>query len=272
MPLFDKFRQCVESQSGVALATVIAGPSGIGSKMLLTRDGIVEHDFPNPDLADRVESDLHRFLKEEQPDAVLYKIASDNWEIFIDVYAPLLQIVVVGATDVAVALATFGKTLGYGVIVTDARAAFARAERFPDADQVIKGWPQDVLPALRLDEATYVVLLSHDPKFDEPTLQCVLPSVVPYIGAIGSRKTQRERFARLREEGYSEDQLSRIHGPVGLDLGGRSPAETALAIIAEITAVRYQREAQFMRNKLELAHSSQNVVTNLGEQRLPEEI
>jgi xanthine dehydrogenase accessory factor len=121
---------------------------------------------------------------------------------------------------------------------------------------VIKGWPQDVLPNLRLGESTYVVLLSHDPKFDEPTLQHVLPSRVSYIGAIGSRKTQQERFQRLREQGYSEEQLARLYGPVGLDLGGRSNEETALAILAEITAVRHGKQGGFMRRKLESAAGS----------------
>jgi xanthine dehydrogenase accessory factor len=139
--------------------------------------------------------------------------------------------------------------LGYRVIVTDARGAFAVPERYPDADRVIKGWPQDVLPTLRMDDATYVVLLSHDPKFDEPTLHHVLSTGVSYVGAIGSRKTQQERFERLRAEGYTDAQLSRVHGPVGLDLGGRSAEETALAIMAEITAVRHGRSGGFMSHR-----------------------
>jgi xanthine dehydrogenase accessory factor len=256
MSLFDTFRICLERERGVALATVIAGPRGVGSKMLLTQDGLVEEDFKNRALADHVKGDLQRLLAEGRPDALRYGIGVEEWEVFMDVYPPLPQVVIVGATDTAIVLATFAKALGYSVIVTDARAAFARSERFPDAHQVIKGWPQDVLPVLRLDEATYVVLLSHDPKFDEPTLKSVLPSAVPYIGAIGSRKTQSERYARLRKEGYSEEQLGRIRGPVGLDLGGRSPAEIALAIIAEITAVRYQKEGPFVRNTLQVAQSS----------------
>jgi xanthine dehydrogenase accessory factor len=136
------------------------------------------------------------------------------------------------------------------VIITDARAAFAAPERFPDADRVIKGWPQEVLPTLRLDSSTYVVLLSHDPKFDEPTLEHVLPSDVRYIGAIGSRKTQQQRSDRLREAGFGEDQLERIYGPVGLDIGARSVEETALAILAEVTAVRYGRDGGFMRRRM----------------------
>jgi xanthine dehydrogenase accessory factor len=116
---------------------------------------------------------------------------------------------------------------------------------------VIKGWPQEVLPRIRFDESTYVVLLSHDPKFDEPTLQHVLPQPVPYIGAIGSRRTQEQRRERLRAQGFDDATLQKLYGPVGLDLGARSAEETALAILAEITAVRYGRAGGMMSRSRE---------------------
>ncbi|HEX6506574.1 MAG TPA: XdhC family protein, partial [Chloroflexota bacterium] len=188
-------------------------------------------------------------LRDEAAGTVSYQRPEGACEVFFDVYPAPPQLVIVGAGHVAVPLARFGKELGYRVVVTDARAAFARPERFPEADQVLKGWPQDVLPALDLGESTYVVLLSHDLKFDEPTLDHVLPSAVRYIGAIGSRKTQRSRFERLRLQGYTENQLGRLFGPVGLDIGGRTPEETAIAILAEITAVRRGRPGGFMRDR-----------------------
>jgi xanthine dehydrogenase accessory factor len=191
-----------------------------------------------------------RLLREERPETVSYELPEGAYQVFIDIFPVLPQLIIVGATHTAIPLSSFAKALGYRVIVTDARGAFAVPERFPDADRVIKGWPQDVLPTLRLDESTYMVLLSHDAKFDQPTLQYVLPTRVRYIGAIGSRRTQQQRFERLRAEGFSEEQLSRIYGPVGLDLGGRSVEETALAILAEVTAVRYGREGGFMRKRL----------------------
>ena len=123
--------------------------------------------------------------------------------------------------------------------MVDARAKFATEERFPDADELIVSWPDEALSKIQLDSSTYVVILTHDPKFDLPALRAVLGKPVGYIGAIGSRKTNENRFARLREEGFTEDQLAQVHGPIGLDLGGRGAEETALGILAEITAVRF---------------------------------
>jgi xanthine dehydrogenase accessory factor len=251
MSLYDTFRKQIEEEAPVALATLIAGPAGVGSKMLVYGDESVDGHLAAGELSRRVAGDAMRLLREERPETVEYELPEGRFAVFIDVYPVLPQILIVGATHAAIPLSEFARALGYRVVVVDARGAFARPERFPHADQVIKGWPQDVLPGLRLDESTYVVLLSHDPKFDEPTLHHVLPSKVRYIGAIGSRKTQQQRFKRLRLEGFTEEQLQRVYGPVGLDLGGRTAEETALAILSEITAVRYGREGGFMRRKRE---------------------
>ncbi len=237
----------------MALATLVAGPEGVGSKMLVGLDGTAEGRLAPPELACQVAGDAMRLIREESPDTITYVLPSGRYEVFIDVYPVPPRLIIVGATHTAIPLAHFAKQLGYRVIVTDARAAFAVPERFPDADQVIKGWPQDVFPRLRLDETTFVVLLSHDPKFDEPTLEHVVPSRVPYIGAIGSRKTQKLRFDRLRAQGFTDEQLTRVYGPVGLDIGAHSVEETALAILAEVTAVRHGREGGFMRNRLKAA-------------------
>jgi xanthine dehydrogenase accessory factor len=261
MSLYDSLRQRIGDEIPAALATVVAGPDGLGSKMLIGLDGVAEGQLAPPELARRVVEDAIRLIREERPDTVTYDLSSGRFEVFIDVYPVPPRLIIVGATHTAIPLSHFAKHLGYRVIVTDARAAFAVPERFPDADEVIKGWPQDVFPALRLDETTYVVLLSHDPKFDEPTLEHVIPSPVPYIGAIGSRNTQKQRFDRLRSEGFTEEQLTRIYGPVGLDIGARSVEETALAILAEITAVRHGRDAGFMRNRLTIAPAASPVIS-----------
>lgn len=249
MSLYDIFRQRLENEIPIAVATVIAGPDGTGSKILVEQDGSAQGRFDSPELACRVAGDAMRLLRDELPDTMSYDLPEGSYDVFVDVYPVPRQLIIVGATDTAIVLSSFAKRLGYRVIITDARGAFAVPERFPDADRVIKGWPQDVLPGLRLDEATFVVLLSHDPKFDQPTLHHILPTSVTYIGAIGSRKTQEERFDRLRADGFTDDQLARVYGPVGLDLGGRSVEETALAIIAEITAVRHGREGGMMSRK-----------------------
>jgi xanthine dehydrogenase accessory factor len=127
--------------------------------------------------------------------------------------------------------------------VADAREAFLTRERFPDADQLVLDWPEAAFARTGLDRATYVCILSHDPKFDDPALQLGLRSPARYIGAIGSRQTQAKRRDRLREAGFRDPDIERIHGPIGLDLGGRSPTEVALSIVAEMIAVRYGRWA-----------------------------
>jgi xanthine dehydrogenase accessory factor len=126
--------------------------------------------------------------------------------------------------------------------VVDARRTFATPERFPTADELVVAWPQDALAAEKLGPQHHVVILSHDPKFDLPALQIALRSQAAYVGLIGSHVTQAKRKAALREVGFSDAELARIHGPVGLDLGGREPAEIALAILAEIVAVRHGRD------------------------------
>lgn len=149
------------------------------------------------------------------------------------------RLVIFGAVHIAAALVTLARPLGYRTVVADARAAFLTRERFPDADELILGWPEEALARVELDTASAVVVVTHDPKVDDPVIEAALRSGAGYVGALGSRKTQASRRARLREAGLDEAALRRLHGPIGLDLGGRSPAETALAILAEITADRY---------------------------------
>jgi len=255
MDTFEIVRQALHDERALALATVIAPESSAGKKLVVWPDGTMDGSLEVPRLDERVVEDALRLLAAEQPAMQAYRLHENEYQVFIEVYPVPPQVIIVGATHTAIPLSRFARDLGYRVTVTDARGTFARRERFPDAHRVIKGWPQDVLPNLRLDEATYLVLLSHDSKFDQPTLDIALPSAVRYIGAIGSRKTQRERFERLRDSGYSEEQLSRIYGPIGLDLGGRSAEETALAIISEITAVRHGADGGYMRRRLQTAES-----------------
>jgi xanthine dehydrogenase accessory factor len=249
MSLYDTFRAYLADEAPIALATMISGPSGVGDKMIVHPEGSAEGKLSPPELACLVAGDATRLLREERSDAIEYALQGGTYSVFVDAFPAPLRLVIVGASHAAGPLTRLASAMGYRVTVADARAAFAVPERFPEAEQVLKGWPQDVLPSLRFDESTYVVLLSHDSKFDEPTLRHVVPSRARYIGAIGSRKTQRERFERLRKEGYTDEQLSRVYGPIGLDIGGRTPEETAIAILAEMTAVRYGRPGGFMRDR-----------------------
>ena len=155
--------------------------------------------------------------------------------IFLTVYVPAPQLVITGAVHISQALAPIGKLLGYDVTIIDPRTAFASAERFPDV-KVVADWPDKALPPLNVDHYTAFVALTHDPKIDDPALTHALARDCFYIGALGSRKTHARRLARLKEQGISEANLARIHAPIGLDIGAVSPAEIAVAIIAEITA------------------------------------
>jgi xanthine dehydrogenase accessory factor len=249
MPLFDTFRACLDQESGVVLVTVVAGTSGVGEKLVVRADGTVDGRLASAELARKAVADAMTFLQGERSNLVEYDVGDGQYSVFHDVFPAPPQLVIVGASHAASALCSFAALAGYRVVVCDARAAFAIPEHFPEAAEVLKGWPQEVLPTLHLTENTYVVLLSHDPRFDHPTLEHVLPSAVRYIGAIGSSRTQAQRFQRLRDEGYSDEQLSRVYGPVGLDIGGRTPEETALAILGEITAVRRGAKAGFLRDR-----------------------
>jgi xanthine dehydrogenase accessory factor len=133
------------------------------------------------------------------------------------------------------------KTLEFRVTVADPRRRFANRDRFPDADQILVMWPDQALAHLTVDSRTAIAILTHDPKIDEPALTAALKTKAFYIGAIGSRSTHNERFTRLARLGVTAEQLNRVHGPIGLDIGGRSPEEMALSILAEIVAVRYGR-------------------------------
>lgn len=159
-------------------------------------------------------------------------------DLFARAYVPAPRLLVIGAVHIAQALAPMAAAAGFEVTVVDPRGAFASPERFPGV-ALSDEWPDEALSRLGLDTATALVALSHDPKLDDPALQLALPSKVFYIGALGSRRTHEKRLQRLREAGLGE-LTGRIHSPIGLDLGGRSPAEIAVSILAEIIQVRYQ--------------------------------
>jgi xanthine dehydrogenase accessory factor len=161
--------------------------------------------------------------------------------VFLTVYVPAPQLVIIGAVHISQALAPIGKLLGYDVTIVDPRTAFASPERFPDV-KVIAEWPDEALPPLNVDRYTAFVALTHDPKIDDPALIHALSHDCFYIGALGSRKTHGRRIERLKEQGLSDAELSRIHAPIGLDIGAVSPAEIAVAIMAQITE-RLREEA-----------------------------
>jgi xanthine dehydrogenase accessory factor len=193
-------------------------------------------------------------LVEEARD-VLERGASRTVEIqgrsvFIEAYPVRPRLVVVGAVQVAMSLVRFARELGYETVVVDGRAAFATEARFPDVDRLVVGWPDEVADAIGLGPADAVAVLTHDVKFDEPAIVEALRRGCRYVGAVGSRRTQADRRARLLAAGLEERELDRLRGPIGLDLGGRAPAETALAVMAEIVATRYAGSGAPMRDRV----------------------
>jgi xanthine dehydrogenase accessory factor len=175
------------------------------------------------------------------------ELARRDGDWFVEPVRRPAHLVIIGAIHIAIPLHRLARLMGYRVTVVDARAKFASRDRFPEADELIVAWPDEAMGKLDIDSSTYVVVLTHDPKFDLPALRSVLGKDAGYIGAIGSRKTNQNRFDALRAEGFTEEQLARVHGPIGLDLGSRGAEETALGILAEITAVRFGGSGSAMR-------------------------
>ncbi len=173
--------------------------------------------------------------------------------LFVEVFPVRPRLVMVGGVEVARSLVRLARELGFETVVVDGRASFATQERFPDVDRLIVGWPDEVAEEIGLGPNDAVAVLSHDVKFDEPAIVEALRRGCRYVGAVGSRKTQADRRARLLAAGVSDADLARLRGPVGLDLGGRAPSETALAILAEIVAERYGGSGAPMRERATVA-------------------
>jgi xanthine dehydrogenase accessory factor len=239
MSLFDSLRRCVDEEVAVTQVTVISRDSPrFGAKMLVFPDGRIEGELGAPDLT-ALGTRAALSAEETGPATVQLPDTGSDIELFIEVFAPLPKLIVVGAVHVAVHLVYFAQRLGFHTIVLDARAAFATKERFPHADELVLDWPADALARMRLHDSTYLVFLTHDPKLDDPALAISLRSPARYVGALGSKRTHAQRIERLRELGLDEPQISRIHAPIGLDLGGRKPEEVALAIAAELVMARH---------------------------------
>ncbi len=232
-PVFINIRQGLIEGRTTVLVLPLEG--SLAGQMAVVRDGqVVATDEALGPIAI---SAAGRVVEAREPAA--FEVAGVH--VFAQPYFPPPRLVVIGAVHTAVPLVSLAKVLGYHTTVVDARSAFATRERFPDADELMVKWPDEALAELAPDEATAVVVLTHDPKFDEPALSAALRSRAGYIGAIGSRKTSGERLERLRALGFGDEELARIHGPIGLDLGGRTPEEVALAIMAEIVANSHGR-------------------------------
>ncbi|CAN5435671.1 XdhC family protein [soil metagenome] len=205
-------------------------------RMVVHEDGHVEGALGSSEVDERLAAGALAALQRGTSRVV---VLDGGHQVFVEAFPVAPRLVVVGAEQVAMSLVRFARELGYRTVVMDGRAAFATPERFPAVDRLIVGWPDDVADEIDLGPADAVAILSHDPRFDEPALLEALRRGCRYVGLIGSRKTQGDRRARLRELGIGEDEMARIRGPIGMDLGGRGTSETALAIMSEVVAQRY---------------------------------
>ncbi len=235
-------RVCLNNKHAATLASVVSGP-GLGNKLLFLQNGDMLGDLGGSEINQACRAglgqDWPQRLANPNPHLLDLKSPQGEVSVFIDPLLPPARLVIIGAAHIAIPLVTLAHTLNFSTIVLDARSAFATPERFPHVDQLIVDWPANALRQLQPDAATCVVCLSHDEKLDNPALQVALDSPAAYIGALGSRVTHARRIEALREAGVSEAQLSRIHAPIGLDLGARQPEEIALSIMAEIVAVQH---------------------------------
>lgn len=223
----------------VALATRIDGGAGVGAGLLVGPGRILGGTLGDRETDRRTAAFADRCISAGRPDILPLPAG----RIFVDVQLPAPRLVIVGAVHIAVTLERLARELGFCTIVCDARDRFATEERFPEVGELIVGWPSEVLSRLELDEFSYVVVVTHDAKLDNPALEAALRCRVPYVGALGSKKTHARRVRALREAGVSQDNIARIHSPIGLGIGARSPAEIALATLAEIVSVRNRLEA-----------------------------
>ena len=227
------------SSRGVAVVTELRADEPPLPCLVVHDDGRLEGTTANAATDDAIVAAAHEALLRGNSRA----IELGTRRFFVEAYPVRPRLVIVGAVEIARSLVRLAHELGFEAIVIDGRPTFATAERFPAADQLIVGWPDEVADAIRLGPYDAVAVLAHDPKFDEPAIVEALRRGCRYVGAIGSRKTQAERRERLRAAGVPDEDLARLHGPIGLDIGGRSPAETALAIMAEVIAERYGASA-----------------------------
>ena len=223
-----------------ARAVVLLRPVESGAEFLVDRYG--ETAFGATDEGDMatVPNELLKHCRDALARDDARTVETEQGRFLVQTIAPPPRLIVVGAVHIAQKLIPMARLSGYRVLLLDPREAFATEQRFPDVE-ISHGWPQEAMPSLALDARTAVVTLSHDAKIDEPALSCALESDAFYIGALGSRKNHARRLQRLAMLGFDDEALARIHGPIGLPLGGRSPAEIAVAILAQMTRSRYSR-------------------------------
>jgi xanthine dehydrogenase accessory factor len=247
--LFERLARALRADEPVALASRLDSGRP-GAKLLVDGTG-TSGDLGTPGLNYAVAAEARAMLEVGRTDTRTFgpdgEPTGSEARVFIQCFAPQPDMYVFGAIDFSRAMARLGKYLGYRVTVVDARPIFATKARVPDADDVIVAWPDEFLEGARVGARTAIIVLTHDVKFDIPLLQVALRTEAGYIGAMGSRNTHAKRLEALRAAGVSEAQMTRVHAPIGLDIGAQTPEETAVSIAAEIIAARTGRKGGPLR-------------------------
>ena len=237
--IFKPLRSTFVEEESAVLATVVKGPDELlGREMLVREGGEVSgniHDECNAKVIDLAGETL------DQGKSRRVRLREDV-ELFMEVISPPPTLIAVGGVHITIALLALAKTLGYRTIVVDPRSAFGNETRFPHVDRLIQAWPQEAFEQIPITRSTAIAMLTHDPKLDDPALKIALPSAAFYVGALGSKTTQAKRRQRLLEEGVTEEQLDRLHGPIGLEINAGTPEEIAVSIMAEIVAARNSQQ------------------------------
>jgi xanthine dehydrogenase accessory factor len=264
-PQLRAVAEAVRSEEPVAVATVVAGPAQRLGKRLVVWPDRVDGTTGSVRLDDAMRNDVRGLLNAGRNGMLHYGVdgqrRGEGLDVFVESFAPPPRMIVFGAIDFASAVAQIGTFLGYRVTVCDARPVFATASRFPGAHEVVVEWPHRYLAAEaesgRVDARTSICVLTHDPKFDVPVLEVALRlPEIGYIGAMGSRRTHTDRLERLREAGLTPEELSRMASPIGLDLGARTPEETAVSIAAEMIALHWGGAGERLAERDGPIHSS----------------
>ncbi|MBN1995725.1 MAG: XdhC family protein [Anaerolineae bacterium] len=239
MSFFSLLKNYLKQDKGVVLANVVRGPEGwLGQKVVIPAEGEPTGPLLATSLRDTILQDAQELMKQGTCATRRYPVGQGEVDVFFDVYRPAPRLIIVGAVHIAGELIHLAQRFDFHTYVVDPRSAFATRERFPHADHLLTQWPDEALSEIGLTAETGVVALTHDPKLDDPALKLALPSPAFYVGALGSAKTHAKRVERLLADDLAPEHLARLHAPIGLDIGGRSPAEIALSILAEIVAVR----------------------------------
>lgn len=277
--VYDDLRTALSADEPVALATVVELEEGIdaagggpvlGNSLLVHDDGRTQGSLGDPVLDEVVHRDALGALAGGLSTTRHYGRRGEARQravgVFVEVFAPPPRLVIFGAVDFTAALARLGKLLGYHVAVCDARPVFATRARFPVADDVVADRPERYLAAVgaKLGPRDAVCVLTHDAKFDVPAIVSALGTKVGYLGAMGSRRTHADRLERLRAVGVDENALARVMAPIGLDIGARTPEETAVAICAEIIALRMGKQASFLRDTSGPIHDTRAAAQHAG--------